>query len=233
MKDKNICIIPARGGSKRIPKKNIKPFMGKPIIYYSIDTAIKSGLFDEVMVSTDDMEIAEIAKSYGAKVPFLRSAKMSSDDAIINDVIDEVIVQYEIAGSNFDNLCCIYPCSPFITIEKLENSYQLLIEKSYDSILAIVKYNYPIQRAFRLSNDIISYLQPEFINFRSQDLKQKYHDAGQFFWAVSKVFKKNKNLVNKNCGGFIISELEVQDIDTEEDWKLAELKFRLFNDLTQ
>jgi pseudaminic acid cytidylyltransferase len=220
-----IAIIPARGGSKRIPRKNIKPFCGKPIIAYSIEVAIQSNLFDEIMVSTDDDEIAEVAKSFGVKVPFRRSTKNSNDFATLNDVITEVLVCYKKSGNQFDYGCCILSTAPFITIERLKEAFTMLSDNDFDSVRPILKFNYPIQRAFRLNEgNRVQMFYPENEKTRSQDLEVAYHDAGQFYW-----FKTDKMLSGTNKGGLIVNETEAHDIDTEDDWKIAELKMKMIN----
>ena len=223
----NICIIPARGGSKRIPRKNIKEFLGKPIIAYSIKAALDSGLFDEVMVSTDDLEIADTAKKFGAKVPFMRSAKNSDDFATTFDVIEEVIQSYRSQNNDFENVCCVYSCAPFVTSKILLKAYNHLIEKKFDSVFPIISYGFPIQRALKVDKGKLTMIHEDNLNIRSQDLEDSFHDAGQFYWCNSKKVLKNKKILTKNTGGVEISELEAQDIDTEIDWKLAELKFQL------
>ena len=222
-----IAIIPARGGSKRIPRKNIKDFLGKPIIAYSIQAALDSNLFDEVMVSTDDYEIAKIAKQFGAKVPFMRSAKNSNDFASTYDVIEEVINQYKIRGIEFDKICCIYSCAPFIGPEILIKALEKLEDKKFDSVFPVLQYSFPIQRALKREDDKITMIVEDNLNIRSQDLEESYHDAGQFYWCKTKQLLKSKKLLTSNTGCVVISELEAQDIDTKKDWKLAELKYRL------
>lgn len=222
----NICIIPARGGSKRIPRKNIKPFLGKPIIAYSIEVAINSQLFEEVMVSTDDPEIAEIAKKYGAMVPTLRSAKNSDDFATTYDVIEEVIESYKAQGKEYENLCCIYSCAPFVNRKTLTEAFAQLIENNFDSVFPVIAYSFPIQRALSKIEGKLSMIQEENLNVRSQDLEEAFHDAGQFYWCNTNELLLSKKLLTTNTGGIIISELEAQDIDTEIDWKLAELKYQ-------
>lgn len=227
---KKIAIIPARGGSKRIPRKNIKDFLGKPIIAYSIEAAISSGLFDEVMVSTDDSEIAEIAKSLGAHVPFLRSKKNSDDFASTADVIIEVITEYEKKGKYFDTACCLYSTAPFVTKERLIEGFNLFEEKKYSAVLPLLKFSFPIQRAVSLDkNRSVSFIQPEHQLTRSQDLTPAFHDSGQFYWLNVPAFQKAKTVWTDNTGAIILTEMEVQDIDTLEDWEIAELKFKIVN----
>lgn len=231
MRDKKIiAIIPARGGSKRIPRKNIKDFLGKPIVAYSIEAALKSKLFDEVMVSTDDQEIVEVAKKYGASVPFLRSAKNSDDHSTTADVIEEVLLKYREQGKEYDYVCCIYPTAPFITSERLKESMKLLRKSGADSVLPVTCFSYPIQRSFKLDeNGKLKMNWPENINSRSQDLIPAYHDCGQFYCLDVKKFLVQKKLFTDNTLPVIIPELEVQDIDNREDWKIAELKYKLKN----
>ncbi|WP_353134757.1 pseudaminic acid cytidylyltransferase [Pseudopedobacter sp.] len=231
MHQNNICIIPARGGSKRILRKNIKVFLGKPIIAYSVDAALRSGLFAEVMVSTDDEEIAEIATYYGAKVPFLRSPHTSDDFATTLDVLREVYNRYTNQNYHFKNICCIYPTAPFVNSEKLKSAYDLLINGQFDSVLPILRYSFPIQRSFiKKDEGKIAYLYEEFKNTRSQDLQPSFHDAGQFYWLKPEVLTLN-SIITARSGGIEISELEGQDIDNENDWKLAELKYELLQNV--
>ncbi len=224
----NLCIIPARGGSKRIPRKNIKNFLGKPIIAYSIEAAINSNLFDEVMVSTDEEEIAKVAVSFGAKIPFYRSAKTSNDYATTFDVIEEVIQEYKQFSKEFDFACCIYACAPFVNVHKLKQSFDLLKNKNFDSVFPVLPFGFPIQRAMKIRDEKVSFLYPEFISTRSQDLERSYHDAGQFYWLKIIECLKEGNLVTQNSGSIIVSELEAQDIDNETDWELAKIKFKNF-----
>jgi len=225
-----IAIITARGGSKRIPRKNIREFCSSPIIRYSIEAAISSKFFDEVMVSTDDEEIAEIAKKYGAKVPFIRSKENSDDYSGTVDVLLEVISKYQELGRNFDYLCCIYPTAPFVTAKKLISAMQILkTNKDCDCVLPVVKYSYPIQRSLKIDNGKLKMNWPENHSKRSQDLEPIYHDAGQFYFAETDQFLQNKTLFTKKTLPIIVSETEVQDIDTEEDWQIAEMKFKLLN----
>jgi N-acylneuraminate cytidylyltransferase len=224
----NLAIIPARGGSKRIPKKNIKSFLGKPIIAYSIEAALKSGLFDEVMVSTDDEEIAKIAITYGATVPFLRSHKNADDFATTFDVIHEVVLNYKSVNKIFEYTCCIYACAPFVNENKLTQAFNLIKKESFDSVLPITAFGFPIQRAFKIDkNNKTTFFNPEFSVTRSQDLEQSYHDVGQFYWMNTNKCLQKKKIITDNTGSIVVSEMEAQDIDTELDWKLAELKYEL------
>ncbi len=227
---KNIAIIPARGGSKRIPRKNVKPFLGKPIIAYSIEAALQSGLFSEVMVSTDDKEIAEIANQLGAQVPFFRSPQTANDYATIGEVVEEVLLRYQQHGSIFDNVCCLLATAPFITKERIREAYEKMLTEHYEAVFPIVRFSYPIQRALRIDNGKVLMFHPEHFAKRSQDLEPAYHDSGQFYWMRVAEFMKQKRFFAQNTGAIILSETEVQDIDTEEDWKLAELKYRLLNE---
>lgn len=224
---KNIAIITARGGSKRIPRKNIKEFCGRPIIAYSIEAAFASGVFDEVMVSTDDDEIAIIAKKYGAKVPFMRSERTSDDYATTKDVLLEVIEEYRKQGNEFDHMCCIYPTAPFVTADKLRCAVELLERKKAQQVMPIVAYSFPPQRC-NVINDSgeVEYRFPENRLTRSQDLENWYHDAGQFYAFNIEKFIETEGVCTQILP-IIVSELEVQDIDNEVDWKLAEMKYKL------
>ena len=223
----SIAIITARGGSKRIPKKNIKNFCGEPIIAYSIKAAINSGIFDEVMVSTDDEEIARIAKGYGAKVPFYRSQKNSDDFATTSDVLNEVLDKYEKSLSKkFDYFACIYPTAPFVTAERLEDAYNRLYDSGADSIVSVTKYSFPPQRSVIIRNGFIKYQYPEYEKTRSQDLEPIFHDCGQFYICRTDAFLKNKSIISGNTLAYEIPEEEVQDIDNVSDWILAEMKYK-------
>jgi len=230
MSKKRLAIITARGGSKRIPHKNIREFCGRPIIVYSIEAALQSGVFDEVMVSTDDEKIAQIAKEAGAKIPFLRSAETSNDFATTADVIMEVLSEYEKQSQTFDSACCIYPTAPFITSEKLKHAIELLESKAYDSVMPVAEFSFPPLRGMIMDEDKVSYKWEEFSMARSQDLEKIYHDVGQFYVFDVEKFKEAKKLVTKNTGAIVIDELEMQDIDNEVDWKLAELKYQLLRE---
>lgn len=226
----SLAIITARGGSKRIPRKNIKEFLGKPIIAYSIKAALESGIFDTVMVSTDDEEIAEISRNYGAEVPFLRSEKTANDFATTADVLREVIEEYKKRGQEFDNCCVLYPTAPFVTAKKLKDAMDIITSGKADSVLPIVKFGFPPQRAFVVNDGIVSYKQPEFAKSRSQDLEPMYHDCGQFCCFKVDMFLRNNTVVAERTSAVIVPESEVQDIDTLEDWKLAEIKYSMMKD---
>ncbi len=218
----NVAVIPARGGSKRIPRKNIRDFLGKPIIAYSIEIALESGLFDEVMVSTDDADIARVAEKYGAVVPFFRSDEASDDYATLADVIEDVKSQYQGKERSFDYICCILATAPLLKMEHLLKGYKLITKGDADSFRPVVQFPYPIQRAVRLINNRVEMFNKELARTRSQDLEPAYYDAGQFYW-----MKYHMGLKGPVKGGFEISAQFVQDIDDEEDWKIAELKYRL------
>lgn len=223
----NLCVIPARGGSKRIPRKNIRPFQGKPILAYSIDAALKSGLFDVVMVSTDDGEFAEVAKQYGASVPFLRSAETANDYATTVDVLLEVVNMYREQGKEFDSICCLYSTAPFVTSERLKEAFGKLSDQ-VDGCFTIVEYSYPIQRSLRINEaGMVEMKYPEHLKSRTQDLEKVYHDAGQFYFMKTSVLEQEKTVWCKRTIPLVLSELEVQDLDTETDWQLAEMKYQL------
>lgn len=224
-----LAIITARGGSKRIPRKNIKPFCGKPIIAYSIEAAMKSKCFTTVMCSTDDEEIAEIARKYGAEVPFFRSAETSNDFATTADVLNEVICEYEKRGITFDYFCCLYPTAPFVNPDKIRAGYELMVQKNAAGAIPVVQFSYPIQRALKIEDEKIAMVQPEYSLSRSQDLMKTYHDAGQYYWFNVSAFKKQQNIMMLNPLAIITPEEEVQDIDTLEDWKIAEIKYNILH----
>lgn len=224
-----IVIITARGGSKRIPKKNIKEFYGKPMLAYAIEAAKGAGIFDEIMVSTDSEEIADVARKYGANVPFMRSEKTSNDFATTFDVLEEVINEYKKQGKFFDELCCIYPCVPFLTSKTLNESYKRFIEGHYDALQPVCTYPSPIEWAMRLNNGLLIPDSPEKLTIRSQDLQKAYFDVGMFYYCQTEIMLREKTLVPNKTAGYIIDESECQDIDTPDDWKMAEIKYKLLN----
>ncbi len=223
----SIAIITARGGSKRIPRKNIRDFCGKPIIAYSIEAALKSELFDEVMVSTDDEEIAEIAKKYGASVPFLRSAEAANDYAILKDVLIEVLFEYKKNGKSFDEVCCLLPTAPLVESPDIIKAHEILEREHCVSVIPVVQYSYTIFRSLKIENGKLAMNWPENYSKRSQDLPQAYHDAGLFYWYSRKYFEEKIAGFGENAYPYILDEEKVQDIDTLDDWKMAEIKYKL------
>lgn len=221
---KNLAIIPARGGSKRIPRKNVKPFLGKPMLAYSIEAALSTGLFDEVMVSTDDEEIAEVARQYGAKVPFMRTPATANDYATLADVMKEVLTEYKNRGLEFDNSCLILATCPMLQSQDISSAYNCLTSSDFTMVYPVVLFSYPIWRCLDLAEDgSMRRHWPEFENSRSQDLPKQYHDTGTFYW-----YKNAEWLAgNVKIGGIEVDETTIQDIDTETDWKLAEMKYKL------
>lgn len=220
-----LCVITARGGSKRIPRKNIRDFCGKPIIAYSIEAALESGLFDEVMVSTDDEEIAEFARRFGANVPFMRSEAASDDYATTADVIAEVLEQYRAQNREFDVVCCIYPTAPFVTGDKLIAANKMLVGGACDSVLTAVRFSFPPQRGYVVHDGVVDWWMPENAGVRSQDLEPVYHDAGQFYFATVECFEEHRSFMGVRCGALEVPEAEAQDIDNESDWTMAEMKY--------
>lgn len=223
----SLAIITARGGSKRIPRKNIKEFLGKPIIAYTIEAALKSGAFDEVMVSTDDKEIADIAIKYGATVPFFRSSETSNDFATTADVVAEVIDEYKKLGKDYDYICCLYPTAPFVTSDAILTAMKTLIDKNADTVMPVVRFSFAPQRGLVEKDGMMVAMYPECMPMRSQDLEPVYHDCGQFYCMKALSFKQQKTIVMKKTLPFYQDEINVQDIDTMEDWQMAELKYKL------
>lgn len=228
MDGKILALIPARGGSKRIPGKNIKNFLGKPILAYSIEAAKESGVFDEIMVSTDSEEIAETARAFGASVPFMRSGETASDYASTKDVLLEVFGQYEKMGKTFRQACCIYPTAPFVTGESLRESRKLLGQDGISMVNPIVRFSFPPQRGVVVNEKgIIESIHMENRFVRSQDLEPVYHDAGQFYWYEVPVFMENDGIMDGLSAPYILDDLHVQDIDHETDWEIAEMKYEI------
>ena len=223
---RNLCIIPARGGSKRIPRKNVKPFLGKPMLAYSIETALHTGLFNEIIVSTDDEKIAEVARQYGANVPFMRSEETANDYATTADVLKEVISKYQEQGQEFDNFCCLYATAPLVQSKDIISAFERLNQSDFTCVYPVVQFSYPIWRCLDLAEDgTMTRHWPEFENSRSQDLPKEYHDTGTFYWYKTKEWLAGMI----NVGGIEVSEATIQDIDTETDWMLAEMKYKLMN----
>lgn len=230
---RSLALITARGGSKRIPKKNIREFCGKPILCYSIEAALASGAFDEVMVSTDSEEIAEVARKAGAKIPFYRSDDTAGDYATTAQVVEEVLSQYEEQGSNFDYVCVIYPTAPFITAEKLQDAMAKLESTGADTVSPVVRFSYPPQRGFVIEDGVTHLKWPQYRTARSQDLEPFYHDCGQFYCLRVDSFLKQRQIFMEHMVSIEMPESQVQDIDTLEDWKIAELKYKLMQDAVE
>jgi N-acylneuraminate cytidylyltransferase len=225
---KSLCIITARGGSKRIPKKNIRNFLGKPIIAYSIEVAFQSGLFDEVMVSTDDQEVADIAIKFGASIPFFRSMDNSNDFAGTDDVLLEVLEKYSAQGLFFDFACCLYPTAPFVDTELLSKAFKHLVLGKFNCVFPVIPFSYPIERALKLDqNNKVTMINPQYKSSRSQDLVKTYHDSGQFYFFRPEAFQFNKKLFSENTSAIVVDEMQAHDIDNEEDWRIAEFKYQL------
>jgi len=222
---RSVAIIPARGGSKRIPRKNIRLFNGLPMIAYAIQKALDSGLFDSVLVSTDDEETAAIAKAHGAEVPFLRSAENSSDTATTAEVLTEVLDRLKKSGNAYENACCIYPTAPLLPETALKEGFELLETQQFDTVISACRFSYPVQRSLKAEGDLLRFAWPENRSARSQDLEIHYHDAGQFYWFKTAAFEEKKQLFTDRTGFIELPERYVQDIDNEEDWLLAEIKY--------
>jgi N-acylneuraminate cytidylyltransferase len=221
-----IAIIPARGGSKRIPRKNVRPFLGKPAICYAIEAALGAGIFHEVMVSTDDAQIANIASSAGASVPFLRSAKTSTDFATTAEVLCEVLGEYEARSQHFELGCCLYPTALFVTPQRLREGHERLVsDVALDGVLPVAQFGYPIWRSLKLEEGRVTMNWPENADRRSQDLPPAYHDAGQFYWFRTASLLEYRRMFMPQSAALVVPAWSVQDIDTEEDWLLAELKY--------
>ena len=222
-----LAIIPARGGSKRIPRKNIKLFSGKPMIAWSIDAAHASGLFDHIVVSTDDVEISAVAKAYGAEVPFMRPPALSDDYTGTSAVVAHAIQWYRAQGDMPDPVCCIYATAPFVNAADLQRGLQMLADSDSDFAFSVTSFAFPIQRAIKLTEEgRVQMFQPEHFNTRSQDLEQAFHDAGQFYWGRAAAWIADKPIFSSDAMPVILPRHRVQDIDTPEDWERAEWMFK-------
>ena len=230
---RNLAIIPARGGSKRIPRKNIREFNGKPIIAYSIEAALNTKLFDTVMVSTEDEEITQVALKYGATVPFLRSLKNADDHAGLEHLFEEVIETYGSKGEEFEYACMILATAPFIRSEWIKEGWNKFAASSTHALLTVSAFSYPVQRALKMPDGELEMIWPEFYNSRSQDLEKSFHDAGQFYWFRISDIERIMQDIYKGALGLEIPASQVQDIDTEEDWQIAELKYKLLRDMVK
>lgn len=228
----NVAVIPARGGSKRIPRKNIKPFCGKPMIAWSIEAALQSGCCERVLVSTDDAEIAAVARQYGAEVPFVRPAELSDDHTGTIPVIAHAVAWLSGQGAAPQQVCCIYATAPFITPQDIQRGLELLQTNGCDYAFSVTSYPFPIQRAIRITQaGRIEMFDPEQFAVRSQDLEEAYHDAGQFYWGRFDAWLEGKVLFSPDAVPVILPRYQVQDIDTPEDWLRAELMFKAWREL--
>jgi N-acylneuraminate cytidylyltransferase len=227
----NVAVIPARGGSKRIPRKNIRKFSGKPIIAYSIEKALLSNLFDKVIVSTDNDEINSIAKQFGAEVPFKRSAQLSDDYAGTTEVVAHAIKWMENQGWTLNGVCCIYPTAPLLDVELLKISYDIFIKGKWDYVFSATEYVYPVERSFKvLDNNVLKMLIPENFDRRSQDLTPTFHDAGQFYWGSPEAWVEDRPIFSERSTIIKLPAYRAVDIDTEDDWKRAELLYKILEE---
>ncbi len=224
-----LCIIPARGGSKRILRKNIKDFLGKPIIAYSIEAAIRSNLFDKIIVSTDDLEIAEVAQQYGAEIPFTRPANLADDYATTIDVINHTISYYHKIGTALDIVCCIYATAPFTTSSDLIQAHNLMnSEKNIDYVFSATEFSFPIWRGFTINRSgFADMVWPENFAKRSQDFEKVYHDAGMFYFGKPEAFLTNQPIFGNSSKPMLLPHYRIQDIDTLDDWQRAEVMYRV------
>lgn len=229
-----VAVIPARGGSKRIPGKNIKHFCGKPIIAWSIEAAHESGCFDRIIVSTDSEEIAEVARTYGASVPFLRPSELSGDYVATAPVVAHAITELESAGVPVSDVCCIYATAPFVLAEDLRIALAKLHAEDADFVFTATSFPFPVQRAFVIKEDErIGMLYPEYAQTRSQDLVEAFHDAGQFYWGKSTAWKEGRPIFADGSVPLVLPRYRVQDIDSLEDWLRAEWMFRAISETGQ
>lgn len=222
-----IAIIPARGGSKRIPRKNIKLFCGKPMIGWSIEAALASGCFDQVIVSTDDAEIAAVARQFGAAVPFMRPAELSDDHTGTIPVIRHAVEWFNAQGRVVEQVCCLYATAPFVRVEDIQRGLRILDETGSDYAFSVTSYPFPIQRAIRITEQGgVEMFNSEYFNTRSQDLEEAYHDAGQFYWGRASAWLQGKMIFSSDSAPVLLPRHRVQDIDTPEDWLRAEWMFK-------
>lgn len=224
---KRVAIIPARGGSKRVPRKNVRLFLGRPVIAYSIDAAREAGCFDLVLVSTEDEEIAGIARGLGAEVPFMRSEATATDHASTADVVSEVLGKLDEAGQPFDEYCCVYATAPLLTADRIRQALQALESSGADAAITVTRFRTPVQRALSVDGGRLEFLWPENALKRTQDLAPAFHDCGQLYWGRVEAFLAQRKMFMARTIPVEVPEAECQDLDTEEDFALAELKYRL------
>lgn len=229
----NVAIIPARGGSKRIPRKNVQPFAGQPIIAYAIQTAARSGLFERIVVSTDDVEIADVARRYGAEVPFERPKELSDDFTGTHEVVSHAVAWLLDHGAPVRNACCIYPTAALLRADDLQRGLDELARGGWDTVLAATTFPYPILRALTRGDDgAVRMIYPEHYQTRSQDLPEALHDAGQFYWATAATWLGPARGFTTTTSVVLLPRWRVQDIDTPEDWTRAEVIYRAFGEHT-
>lgn len=221
-----VAIITARAGSKRIPNKNIINFLGKPLISYAIQNAIDSDVFDEVMVSTDSKDIAQLALEHGAVVPFMRGVENAGDFSTTSDVIEEVLAEYEKLGKKFDFACCIYPTSVLVEPAYIKECLEILMNSKCDAVIPVVRYSMPIERALIINGKKLKMKYPDYERVRTQDIDPCYHDAGQFYWINVDSFKMQRKLFMNDVSPYVLEETSVQDIDEFVDLEMAEIKYR-------
>lgn len=222
-----LAIIPARGGSKRIPRKNIKAFCGKPMIAWSIEAALQSACFDQVIVSTDDAEIADVARQWGASVPFMRPAELSDDHTGTVPVIRHAIEWFNGQGKTLEQACCLYATAPFVRAEDLQRGREILEGNDCNYTFSVTSYAFPIQRAIRINGEgRVEMFSPEHFNTRSQDLEEAFHDAGQFYWGRAEAWLQGKMIFSPHSLPVLLPRHRVQDIDTPEDWERAQWLFQ-------
>lgn len=225
-----LCVIPARGGSKRIPRKNIRPFLGRPILAYSIDAARACGLFEHIVVSTDDDEIAAVAEACGAEVPFLRPHDLADDYTGTNDVARHAIAWFTDQGMAIEHVCCLYATAPLVQADRLSQGYRQLCESGAAFAFSVTHYDFPVQRAIRIRADGgVEPFDAVAIHQRSQDLDEAYHDAGQFYWGTAEAFLTCQPLYAPTSVPVLLPRQQVQDIDTLEDWRRAEMLFEILH----
>lgn len=221
----NLAVIPARGGSKRIPGKNIKTFAGKPMIAHSIEAAKRSGLFERIIVSTDSQEIADIALKYGAEVPFLRPAAIADDFTPTQNVLTHAL-EFASETVSYEYLCCIYATAPLVSTEYIKKGYELIKEKKANTVFSVASFPHPIFRAYKVTDDgTVQMFWPEHGLTRSNDLPEAFHDAGQFYWIDAANFMKTGKMISKPAFPLVLPRYMVVDIDTKEDWEVAEFMY--------
>lgn len=219
-----LALIPARGGSKRIPRKNIKPFRGRPVIAYAIEAATASGLFDRIVVSTDDDEIAAVAERFGAEAPFRRPPELADDHATTPAVIRHALDWAERAGLEISHLCCIYPAAPLVRSDDIRRAFDLMEAEGVDYCFPVTEFPFPIQRAIRIrDDDRVEMFDPSHFETRSQDLEPAFHDAGHFYWGRAEAFRRGDQIFSPAAAALRLPRWRVVDIDTPEDWRRAEL----------